>query len=248
MPYAVLQTDLSSPTIEQLRRAARLVPGLTSHDASILGQDAFGILVNNFSAQQAGALQGALRSEGVETEVVEQSRLPALPRTHFVHRLDVTPEHLIIYDPLGKSFSLPWPHLLFIAAGAVRLTDFVRRQQPRPRTRYTGAGHPYEDTDYDTVTREERNFHLLADLIITGATLRYSLDASRFHFAGPAATPAGDVAASFSTLLRAMISAAPQAKLNRGAAALRGETPPPFSYPSKNAYHEELIWSLWRSR
>ena len=248
MPYAVLQTDLSSPTLEQLRRATRLVPGLTSHDASILGHDAFGILVNNFSAPQAGALQAALRAEGVETEVVEQARLPVLPRTHFVHRLDVTAEHLVIYDPLGKSFALAWAHLLFIAAGAVRLTDFVRHQQARPRTRYTGAGTSAQDIEYDMVSREERNFHLLADLIITGATLRYSLDASRFNFAGPGGPPAGNLAENFSKLLRDLMAAAPQAKLNRGAAALSGETPQPFSYPSKNAYHEEIIRSLWRLR
>ena len=76
----------------------------------------------------------------------------------------------------------------------------------------------------------------------------HSLGASRFNFAGPGGPPAGNLAENFSKLLRDLMAAAPHAKLNRGAAALSGETPQPFSYPSKNAYHEEIIWSLWRLR
>ena len=103
MPYAVLQTDLNPPGLDQLQRAFRLVPGLTAGDAHILGQDAFGILVKNFSEEQAGALQGALRGEGVETEIVDQSFLPELPPKKIVQRLDCLPEHLLIYDPLGRT-------------------------------------------------------------------------------------------------------------------------------------------------
>src|SRR2546423_2858122 len=136
MPYAVLQIDLNAPNVEQMARAFRSVPGLTAADAHILGHDAFGILVKDFSEQQAGALQAALRREGVETEVVEQSLLPALPPTHFVHQLDCTPEHLLIYDPIGKSFALEWRHVIFVAAGAVLLTDFVREQR-EPKARVT---------------------------------------------------------------------------------------------------------------
>src|SRR6185436_1321218 len=129
MPYAVLQTDLNPPSFELLRRVFPLVPGLTASDAAILGKDAFGVLVKNFSEQQAAALQGALRREGIETEIVDQSFLPELPATKFVSRVDCRPEHLLIYDPLGRSFPLPWPHLMFIAAGNVKLSEFVRERE-----------------------------------------------------------------------------------------------------------------------
>ena len=123
MPYAVLQTDLNPPGIEQLQRAFRSVSGLTPGDAFILGKDAFGILVKNFAEKQAAAMQGALRAEGIGTEIVDQKFLPELPRTHFVSRFDCSPEHLLIYDPLGRPFALEWRHIVLIAAGAVRLTD-----------------------------------------------------------------------------------------------------------------------------
>lgn len=246
MPYAVLQTDLSLPTIEQLQRATRLVPGLTPYDASILGHDAFGILVKNFSAQQAAALQGALRVEGVETEIVDQSLLPALPQTHFVHRLDGTAEHLLIHDPLGKTFALDWRHILCVAAGAVNVTEFVRHQKPRQQTRYTAGGLPRSDTEYETVPREEQNCRLLAEFFITGAALRYSFSADKFNFAGLGARLTRNPAENFALLVREMIRCAPHAALSRGAQAIRDGTTEHFSYPTKNAFQEEIVWMLWQ--
>jgi hypothetical protein len=182
MPYAVLQTDLNPPSFELLRRVFPLVPGLTAGDAAILGKDAFGVLVKNFSEEQASALQGALRREGIETEIVDQSFLPELPPTKFVSRVDYLPEHLLIYDPLGRSFPLPWPHLMFIAAGNVKLSEFVREREATEVLRYGGDGHAYTDIEYETRHREERNFRFIAELVVTGAVLRYSIAAEKFNF------------------------------------------------------------------
>jgi hypothetical protein len=248
MPYAVLQTDLNSPTVEQLRRAARLVPGLTAMDGDILGRDAFGVLVKNFSEHQAGALQGALRLEGVETEIVDQSFLPALPEARLVRRLDCTADHLLIYDPLGNSFPLEWRHVMLLAAGAVTLTDFTRRQEERPRIRYTANGMPYRDTDYETVFGEERNPHLIAEILITGAALRYSFIADQFNFAGLADRKSQSVTANFSTLLADIVRFSAMAALNRGAESIRLQAPEIVIYPSKNAFYEEIVWMLWQMK
>ena len=246
MPYAVLQTNLETPTIEQLTRACRSVPGLTPADAPILGKDAFGILVEDFSAAQAGALQGALRAEGVETEIVEQTLLPVLPPTKFVHRLDCTPEHLLIYDPLEKTFALEWRHIMFIAAGAVRLTEFVREQR-QPKTRVT-SGRYQTGVYFDSDTKEERHFHSVAEIIITGAALRYSLTADKFNFAGLGERNMQNITANFSMLVRDLVQFGAQAALNRGAEALSQDATKIFSYPSKNAFYGEIVWSLWQMK
>ena len=246
MPYAVLQTDLDKPNVEELRRAARSVPGLTPADAHILGNDAFGILVRGFSEQQAAALQGALRVEGVETELVEQTLLPPLPEIRFVHRLDCTPEHLLIYDPLGKNFPLEWRYVMFVAVGSVRLTDFV--QKKRPGTRYHGDDDVTVDMEYETVSREERNFHLLGEIIITGAALRYTMTADKFNFAGLGRRQTKSITENFSLLFRDIIEFAANAALNRGADAIRTGASEIFSYPSKNAFYEEIVWTLWQLR
>lgn len=247
MRYAVLQTDLNPPGHDQLRRAFRLVPGLTPYDASILGNDAFGILVKNFSADQAAALQGALRLEDIETEIVEQSLLPELPPAKLVNRLDCQPDHLLIFDPLGNSFPLEWRHVLFIAAGAVRLNEFVRHQKVRSVTHHHGDGQTIPD-EYETVTREERNVHLLGEIIITGAALRYSFAANTFNFAGLKARNLNSPVGNFCRFIREMIQFCPHAGLNRGASGLAREAPEIFSYPTKNAFHEEIVWMLWQMK
>ncbi len=248
MRHAVLQTDLNPPGHDQLLRAFRTVPGLTPYDASILGNDAFGILVKNFSAEQAAALHGALRNEGVETEIVEQSLLPEVPPAKTVHHLECQPEHLLVFDPLGNSFPLEWRHIFLIAAGAVRVSDFVRQPKPRPVTRVTGRGHLTQETEYETVTREERNFHLLGEIIIAGAALRYSFAADRFNFGCLGARRTDSLVGNFGLFLRDLAQFAPHAGLNRGASGLVRETPEIFSYPTKNAFHEEIVWMLWQMK
>jgi len=246
MSYAVLQTDLTKPTFEQMARAFPKVPGLTAADARILGNDAFGILVKDFSEPQAHALQAALRAEAVETEVVEQSLLPALPPTHFVHQLECKPEHLLIYDPLGKSFALEWRYVAFIAAGAVLLTEFVRERR-EPKTRVT-TGRYQTPVYFDWDTKEKRQFHCVAEIIITGATLRYSLSADKFNFSILGERNMNNIVANFALLVRDLVQFSANAALNRGAAALQEDATKIFSYPSKNAFFEEIVWSLWQMK
>lgn len=244
--HAVLQTDLSPPGHDQLLRAFRAVPGLTPYDASILGNDAFGVLVKNFSAEQAAALHSALRSEEIETEIVEQSLLPEMPPANFVQRLECAPEHLLVFDPLGNSFPLEWRHVFLIAAGAVRVSDFVRREVKRPVKRYHGSGHVSEEVESDSVTREEQNVHLLGEILITGAALRYSFRADKFNFGCLGARRTDSLVGNFAGFLRDLAQFAPHAGLNRGASGLARETPEVFSYPTKNAFHEEIVWMLWQ--
>jgi hypothetical protein len=248
MRYAVLQTDLTPPAIDQLRRAFKSVPGLTAADASILGKDAIGILVKNLSEPQAGAMQGALRVEGIKTEIVHQKFLPELPRTHLVRRMDCSPEHLIIYDPLGRTFALEWNHVVIVAAGTVKLTDFVRQQKARPVARYYGDGASSVEMEYDTVTREERNFHMLGEVVIAGGALRYSFVADKFDFTGLGERNMETTAANFSLFVRDLIQFSPNARLNLGAAALRANATEILSYPSKNAFYEEIVWMLWQMK
>jgi hypothetical protein len=229
-----------------MARAFRSVPGLTPMDAHILGNDAFGILVKGFSEPQASAMQGALRIEGVETEILDQALLPVLPAKHIVHRLDCTPEHLMIFDSSSRGFALEWRHVIFIAAGAVRLTEFVRERQRREKISYTGNGLPIRDLDYDLVSREEQNIHLIAEIIVVGGTLRYSLQADKFNFdyLGPRKMP--ETAANFALLVRDLVQFGTVAALNQGAETIQNGATNVFTYPSQNAFSEEIVWSLWQ--
>jgi hypothetical protein len=248
MRYAVLQTDLTPPAIDQLRRAFKSVPGLTAGDAFILGHDAFGILVKDLSEDQAGALQGALRIEGIETEIVDHTLLPPLPQTHFVRQMECSPGHLLIFDPLGRQFALEWRHIMCIAAGAVRLTDFVPRKHESPPVARPGSHVTSYAPEYETRIHEERRFHLLGEIIITDAALRYSFTADKFNFAGLGDRNMENTVANFSLFVRDLIQFSPNAVLNRGAEALRANATEILSYPSKNAFYEEIVWMLWQMK
>jgi hypothetical protein len=249
MPYAILQKDLTVPAVEALRRAFRSVRCLTDADASILANDAYGILVKNLGEADAATLQGALQVEGIETELLDQRILPELPATKFVSRLDCQPEALMIYDPLGRSFPVEWRHLMLLAAGNTRLHEFRQLRVERPGSRYYGSDYDgYVEPIVETRVREELNQRLLLEIILTRAVARYSVNADKFNFSYLGERMTTDVTANFALLVRDLATHAPHAQLNRGAHQLREGVAEVFSYPSKNAFFEEITWLLWRLR
>ena len=109
--FVVLQKDLNPPSREALARACARVPGLTAADAGIMHKDAFGILIKDFPQASALVFHEALLQEGVETEVVEQHALPALPAGKTVPRLDAEVTGLRVHDALGRVTLVPWEEL-----------------------------------------------------------------------------------------------------------------------------------------
>ena len=243
MLYAVLQTDLSPPPVDLLRRAFRSVPFLTDLDAHTLSQDGYGILIRRLSQENAASLQLALRNQGLETELVPEQKLPGLPAGKQVHRVDVTPQALHIYDPAGRSFPLEWGHLAMIAAGKVRLNEF-RTVESRRRRWATREGEP--DWVTETRTREERTERLVLELILSGAVLRYSLVGDHFNYAYLGERLRRTADENFALLVQDLIARAPHATINRGAYYLRENAAETFAYPSRNAFTEEIIWLLWK--
>jgi hypothetical protein len=246
MTYAVLQSTLDIPSIDQLKRAFRSVRRLTDMDAHILAADAYGTLVKGFSLAEANTLKTALDGEGVPTEVVAQRDLPELPPTKFVNRIDVTESALQVYDPLGRSFPIEWRHLLLVAAGSVRLTEFNRKRNVRFVTQYRSNGTSYQTTEVDYRTREEMNWRPLLEIVLTRSVLRYTvrIGSATLVYLGDRATRVP--ADNFATAVGDLLARAPHAAINRGAYYLRERSPDPFQYPSRNAFHEEIIWLLWR--
>jgi hypothetical protein len=246
MRYAILQSQLDMPSVESLKRAFRSVSCLTDLDAFTLARDAYGILVKNLSDKDAATLQGALKIEGVATEIVPDKALPPLPPAKHIHRLECASDGLHIYDPLGRPFRLDWNHLLLIAAGQVSLTDFQRVEKRKPVRHYHPNGTIHTDMEVEHVTREERNDHLLLELVIAGAKLRYAADGHKFNYHYLKERATKDPAANFALLVQDLTRHATSAAVNRGAYYFREQAASPFTYPSKNAFYEEITWLLWR--
>lgn len=246
MPCALVQKDLTIPAVEKLKAAFRASGILTDMDAVTLAGDAYGILTKNLSREIANTLQADLHRTGVETVVIDERELPVLPAAKFVHRLDCTAEALMIYDPLGRAFPLAWGHILMLAAGSVRLTEFTSVHGPRPIIPHTphGAGNMVPTPEFST--REARNHHLLLEIILSRAVLRYSVTADTFNFEYLGSRRAITMPENFKLLVQDLVANAPQAVLNRGVQVIREGAAEILAYPTKNAFYEEIIWHLWR--
>lgn len=242
MGYAILQADLGIPPVDKLKRAFRSVPFLTDIDAYTLARDGYGILVRHLASADASALHGALKGEGIETFVVEEDQLPILPQRKRVHRMDCLPEVLMIYDPLGRAFGLEWRHLMLIAAGRVQLRSSLRVESPNLFS--SSRGHVFSTRD-DRV-REEVKDHWILELILNQSVMRYTVDADKFNFQYLGERRRPSIEENFALLVQDAVRYAPGAACNRGTYYLKENQPLPFSYPTKNAFNEELIWLLWR--
>ncbi len=244
MRCAVLQKNLEFPAREKLQRAFRFVPGLAPADSHTIGADAFGILVKDFPPDPAAAMERALRAEGIETEVVDMALLPELPPVKTVHRLDCTPEHLVIYDPLNRPIPLAWQHVTMICAGAVMMSKFVSRSATvLPSSRHITALSFARKT---TESHEERHATLLAEIMVAGGGMRYTFAADKFNFLGLGDRRTRDVTTNFVLFIRDLASHASQAVRNLGVEALlRDEL---FEYPTRGAFHEEITWRLFQLR
>jgi hypothetical protein len=244
--FAVVQTTLEIPPVEKLRQAFRSVSCLTDYDAHIMANDAFGILVRNLGGEDALSLKNSLAANGIETELVAESQLPALPATRNLRQIDCVPEGLVIYDPLGRTFTVDWGHLAIIAAGSVKLSEFKTIETTKRVTRMDWQGHPHRETVTERKTREERNFKMVLELMLGRGAARYSIAAEkfRFHYLGDRQTR--DTEQNFRALVSDLIRFSPGAAINRGAYYIRENAEHLFAYPTKNAFFEEITWLLWQ--
>jgi hypothetical protein len=245
MTCAILQTELSIPPVDLLKRAFRSIKSLTDIDAYLMAKDAYGILVRNLSAEDASVLAGALAAEGVATEIVQENSLPSLPPVKFVRRLDCKPEALMVYDPLNRSFPVDWRHVTLIAAGNVTVIDFQTVKTERDVLRFNGPRGLRVEKETDLSRRERSKTQTLLEIIIGQGVLRYSADAQTFIFNGLDERKSTDRLQNFSLVIRDLIHYAPHAVLNRGAHDLR-EGADLFAYPTKNAFYEEITWIRWQ--
>lgn len=243
MAYVLLQQELLTPTVEQLKRAFSVWPALTEIDAQTAAHDAFGIVLKGLEQEQAVLLQEALRRESVETAVVKESDLPVIPAAKVVKQIEFMPAQLSMYDPMKRHFAVPWTDILLMAAGNVRLYDARRTKTSLEEPHFTGSSIPYEP---GSGGKSKEHYHLILELVLVDGTTRYNITADEFDFDCLGAKVQPDLETNFISLIREVNEFVPYASLNRGAYLICEESGELFRYPSKAAFWEEMTWMLWR--
>jgi hypothetical protein len=225
MTYAIVQKELVVPELERLKRAFAVWPALTGIDAQTSANDAFGILLRGLELEQASLLQDALLKEGIDTVVVEESKLPSLPPGRIGRQAELDEIHLTLYDSMRRASQLAWTDINCISAGLVT-----------SREGSTGG----------TRSKDEVQRHLMLEIFLRAGAGRFSIAGEDFSFDHLGAQLNEDMSMNFVTFVHQLVQHAPHAGLNRGAYAACQRPPELFPYPSKQAFHEELTWMLWR--
>lgn len=267
MPFLLVQSSLTPPEVEPVQRALRAAGLFHPLDAHSFVRDAFGVLVKGLSAEDAARLQAALATEGVKVEIVNEAQWPALPPAKRIVRAACEPGLFVPLDPLGRELRIPGEQIAAVCAGLVCEVEFGKRvtavatvgcrRAPMDTSSpdvdfFSNSGNNFGilggthlPADRLVLTGEERNWRWTAEVILAGG-LRFTFQAHEFAFGSLGDRLTRDAAANFALFLRDLLAVAPGALTNRGAFALRENSPNGPRYPTRYAFQEETAWLLWR--
>jgi hypothetical protein len=245
--YAILRTSLDqSISRDILEEAIMATEGLTKPDCARLQREAFGILVGSLSQDDALALQAALQSRGVETEVVDEFSLPVLTEPKRGHALKLAETGVVFTDLYGQGTSYASEQIVFAAGGGLLHLKDIQDQELKTVGVPGGYGG-YSDVMTTIVTSHhfENLPEFRLELYVPAESLRvqwvltkdWVLTVNDKHLR----LRDGDQLASVLAALGNMLS--PE-QTNLGIRkVMSGEA---FVYPSIHAFEQEIIWSLYQ--
>ncbi len=245
-PYALVQSEATAPTAAQWKRAFKPLARRTEADAVKLANEAFGVLLRNLPLDEAGGLQRVLSDDGVPVAVVEMNELPRLPDPRFIRRAELSPEALVVFDPLGRPVRVEWDRIALIAAGACRHFGLSETRTEERVVTFDPIRGVRRRVEVDVRHKVEDDVPILIDVVLSGGAMRFEIETDQFQFKYVFDRPELDRAGKVALLLQRLSEHAPQAWLNRGALALRDAAAPPLTYASKAAFFDESVWLLWR--
>jgi hypothetical protein len=260
MAFAIVQLDLTPPSVEAVRSALAHTKGLLPGDAGRLVKDAYGILADRLTEEDADAIQQGLAEQGIETAVVEQSLLPVLPERQKVSQIDCVEEHLIVHDALDRPTAIPWPDVRLVAAGLMMGEPRTKRRTsvlypPKMITGTMGTTEGYVPSpvvmfgDYfvpmsKTVKKPpvpEWSVEVIAGEPQALARYWAVSDHTRTTYLGLDRDRTKD----FLTMIADLVRLSSAARINRGAVGLTQSPPTEMKYPSRRTFEEEMVWLLW---
>jgi len=251
MAYCLVQTELTKPPEEAIRRAFESVEELTDLDAGFACRDAYGILVERLDYEQARTLQRALAGQGIATELLDEADLPELPAAVKFRRAEVGDGGLVILDALNRPRLKPWPSVEIVAAGCVRMIERQRIQTQR--TKLTGVGMSGRFAVVPVVVTDVHHKELQKDNLVLevycrgeGGLERHRAFGDQFRYDALGDRMDKSYAVNFARMAREVIDRATDARRNRGAAAIADGGRRTCRYPSRHAFEEETVWLLRR--
>jgi hypothetical protein len=181
----------------------------------------------------------------VAVSLVAERDLPRLPEGLSVHRLELWPQALTVYDPLNRPTMIPWEGVALIAAGAALHFDLNRTQTELARRQHAGINGVTSQTRPESGHSIASSCQLLLEILLDQPARRYQINAAEFEFKHVIDRPGLSTEEKFIWLVRELRHHAPQAILNAGARRLDDgqETVPIYTY--RQVLVDEMVWLLW---
>lgn len=158
---------------EQLEEASVHAPSIARADCIRMRERLAGIFISRLPYEEAMAFQRGLAGQGIETDVVPDPALPALPagmRSIRVNRID---DDFHFRDFMDRLTVIPRDELLFLAAGCIedpRLKHTTRTVMNRSGN---GIAFPIQESQLRTIT--ERSVRV--DVFFVRPPHRFSFNA-----------------------------------------------------------------------
>ncbi len=237
MTHAVVQpsaVELDLPTLANAFTASGV---MAAHDAVAIANHRSGVFAGGLTAERAEALRQALRAGGIECVVIKQSELE-LPRRLTLKRVDISAEHLVVYDALDRPQPKAWDEVVVVAVGDLQFTERERKV-----TSIKKRSHVRMDVSYGT----RQGQRLTMALVLKNGEYHYA-QADTFLYHGLGDRQTNDRGANFMFVIWQVLSHAHHALPNRGVLAMQPADTGLLGYPSVQAFEREIAWLWWYGR
>jgi hypothetical protein len=248
MTYALVQTEVTPPTLAQFKQAFRALKRFAELDAVKAARHNYGVLIKGQTQEDAATLRQGFQAHGVVTELVPDAELAGLAAPKFTRRAEFQPQALLIYDVVGRAVPVEWRHIELIAAGNIPRLNVVSYEVEETELVLGGEFGLTQQTVTTKNTRLDTDAVLTLEIIVAGGRMRFQIEGESFLFKHAFDRPDLDARQKFAELARQLMQRAPQALTNRGAAQLRNGEPVPMLYGSKQTFADESAWLLWRTK
>jgi hypothetical protein len=252
--YALMNQRAEGVDHDLFSRAFAGVPGLTPLDASVLGNPDCGILIRKLTLEQGTSLKTNLKAAGIETEVVPENALPALPVGKVIRSLECSPGILNVRDCLQRTTGVGRQDVILLAAGSIRTATFPRERKEVEETRieWVHGGHVIfpilkHETRVRHVQREAEKWLLRAEILAPVVNQRFIIEGENLDYRCLGSAMTDDLSSNFCLLVRELARSYSPPLLSRGVTSILADPPEFAYYPNKDAFHNELLWLLWRT-
>lgn len=248
MSCALVQTKLTSVPPEKLRKAFRELPQLLDQDADSMARDAYGVLVDGLSREDARTLQTALERLDVGTKVVDEEDLPDLPPARKVRYAECLEEDFRFRHPEGTTYEMGWRTIIGVAAGAVRMEEWERERKRDTKIQAVAGGRMAMPVPrWHTESSSEWKHRPLIDVFSATREPRIRIRGDRFQYEYLGDRMRNTAAENFRLLVGDLVKGAETNFVNRGARDILKDPEAPLrKYPNMHAFDEEIVWLFYR--